>query len=89
METVDVTLEKTLSIWWSLIWRTTLVSMVGGAILGGLGGAVVGAAGHPEAGAAVGGILGWLTSIPASMWALHAALRKKHGGCAVVLLKSA
>lgn len=89
METIELNLEKTLSIWWSFIWRTTLGSMLVGFALGLIGGFIVGVAGRPELGTAVGSLLGWLGSIPVSIWALRAALNSKHGGYAVLLSQRA
>jgi hypothetical protein len=83
----EINLEKALSIWWSMAWRAVLVSMLVGIILGFIGGFIVGMAGSPELGGVVGGLLGWLGSIPVSKWALKAALSKKHGGYSVVLVK--
>ena len=84
----DITLETALSIWWSMMWRTFLLSLVVGFVLGGLGGFVVGAAGQPELAGAVGGLLGWLAGLVVNIFALKVALSKKHGGHSVVLVKS-
>lgn len=70
-----------------MIWRAVLVTIIVGAILGFVGGFIVGAAGQPELGGAVGALLGWLASIPVSIWALKAALSKKHGGYSVAMVK--
>jgi hypothetical protein len=89
MSEIEVNLEKTIAIWWSFLWRTVLVSAVVGAVLGGIGGFIVGATGNPQMSASVGALLGWLGSIPVSIWALKSALSKKHGGYRVALLKDA
>lgn len=84
----EITLEKSLSIWWSMIWRFVLISTLAGALLGFVGGLMVGMiGGSSELSGAVGALLGWLISIPVSMWALKAALSKKHGGYSVALVK--
>ena len=70
-----------------MVWRAVLVSMLVGAFLGFIGGFIVVAAGWPELVGAVGALLGWLGSIPVSIWALKAALSKKHGGYSVALVK--
>jgi len=87
MEYNEITLEKTFSIWWSMLWRFILVSMLVGAILGFIGGFIVGVAGRPELAPSVGAVLGWLASIPVSIWTLKVALSKKHGDYSVVLVK--
>ncbi len=71
-----------------MVWRFALVGMPVAFVLGFIGGLIVGAAGRPELGDAVGEFLGWLVSIPVSVWALKAALSKKHGGYSVELVKS-
>jgi hypothetical protein len=73
-----MTLEQVLPIWWSLVWRCVVFSMVVGAVLGFCGGFILGMNGHPELAAPVGALLGWLGSIPVSIWSLKAAL-EKHG----------
>ena len=88
MQDTPISLEKVLSIWWSMVWRIFLVSMLVGFVLGFIGGFVVGAAGRPELGGAVGALLGWLGSIPVSIWALKAALEKSHGGYKLALVKA-
>ncbi len=89
MNEAEINLERTLSIWWSFVWRAVLLSMVVGASLGGIGGFIVGASGNPQMGASVGALLGWLGSIPVSIWALKAALSKRHGGYRLALIKDA
>jgi hypothetical protein len=84
----EITLETALSIWWSMMWRTFILSLVVGFVLGAVGGFIVGAAGHVELAGAVGGLLGWLGGLVVSIFALKVALSKKHGGHSVVLVKS-
>ena len=89
MSEVELTLEHTLTIWWSFIWRMVLASMVLGFVLGFIGGVIVGAMGHPQLGTPVGALLGWLGSIPVSIWALRAALAGKYGGHRLALVREA
>lgn len=86
-ETVELNLERTLSLFWSFIWRSFIGAVIAGVVLGFIGGFIVGAAGHPELGAAVGALLGYLGSIPVMIWALRAALLRKHTAYKVVLVK--
>lgn len=88
VEICEVTLDQTVSIWWSMMWRATLMGMLVGAILGFIGGYIFMAVGRPELAGIIGALLGWLASIPVSIWALRAALSKKHGGYSVALVKS-
>ncbi|GAB1233607.1 hypothetical protein UT4_20770 [Ferrigenium sp. UT4] len=87
MEEIELTLEKTLPVWWAFVWRSTLVSMLAGFVLGGIGGFIVGASGNPQLGGTVGALLGWLASIPVSIWALKAALSKTYGNFSIALIK--
>ncbi len=83
----DLTLDKLLSIWWALIWRSFLLSIIAGFALGLVGGLIVGMFGRPDLGAAVGGVLGWLGSLPSSLWALKKALEKNYNGYRIGVLK--
>jgi hypothetical protein len=52
--------------------------MVLGFVLGAIGGFIVGAAGRPDLGAPVGAVLGWLGSIPVTLFVLGIVLRKRY-----------
>ena len=86
MDTVEVTWNNTLIIWWSYIWRCILISMVVGFILGAIGGVVVGVMGKPDLGAMVGGILGYLGSIPVSIYVMKVILNKKYNKFSIALV---
>lgn len=83
---LDVTLERTLIVWWSFMWRVVVWSMVLGVALGFAGGVVVGMVGKPELGAAVGALLGWLGSIPVTIVVLRVVLRKHYGDFTIQLV---
>ena len=86
MELGILDFNKLLSIWWSFLWRTLLVGSIAGALLGGLEGGIVGFASYPAgAGVTVGALSGWLVTFPVSIWALNAALKKKHKGYVIQL----
>jgi ribose/xylose/arabinose/galactoside ABC-type transport system permease subunit len=72
----EMTFEKILPIWWSFIWRATVAGVLIGFFLGLIGGFIAAATGHPELAATSGALFGYLGSIPASIWALKAALDK-------------
>lgn len=84
---LEVTFERTITVWWSFIWRTAVFSMLLGAFLGLSGGIVVGIAGHGELGGAVGALLGWLGSIPVSIAVLRIVLRKQFNGFTIKLVR--
>ena len=86
-EYLEVTWERTLSIWWSYAWRCVLFSMLLGAFLGFCGGFIVGIAGRPDLGAAVGALLGWLGGIVMSFVVLRIVLRKSFTEFSIRLVK--
>ncbi len=88
MESNEIDLEKTLSIWWSMFWRVFLVGMLVGAMLGVVVGSIASVMGYSEFSGLVGAVMSWIGSISVSIWALKASLSKKHGGYSVVLVKS-
>jgi len=87
MERVEVTWGTTLRVWWSYVWRTTVFSAILGFILGIIGGIVVSIMGKPELAGKVGGILGYLGSIPVSIWVLKKILDRKYKDFSVALVK--
>lgn len=74
----DFTWGRILRVWWAWAWRVIIFSAVLGFILGAIGGAIVGAAGRPDLGAPVGTVLGWVGSIPVSLYVLGIVLRKRY-----------
>ena len=86
METIEVTWNHTLSIWWSYIWRCMVFSMLVGIVLGGIGGAIVGALGKPDMGGLVGGILGYIGSIPVSIYVMKTILNKRYKSFSIALV---
>lgn len=86
METIEVTWSHTLTVWWSYVWRCAVFSMLLGFVLGIIGGIVVGVMGKPEIGGMVGGILGYLGSIPVSIYILKTILNKKYKTFSIALV---
>lgn len=86
MNPIKFNLESTLSVWWAMIWRTVLASAVGGAFAGAVVGFIATSVGRPEQATLLGAIVGWIVSIPASIWALKAALTQSYSGSSVYLM---
>ena len=86
METIEVTWNHTLSIWWSYIWRCMVFSMLVGLVLGVIGGVIVGVMGKPDMGGMVGGILGYVGSIPVSIYVMKTILNKKYKNFSIALM---
>jgi ABC-type nitrate/sulfonate/bicarbonate transport system permease component len=88
MEKIEVTWGTTLRVWWSYVWRSALFSMLLGFVLGLIGGIIVGIVGGTHQTASnVGAILGYLGSIPVSIWVLKKILSKKYKEFSVALVK--
>jgi hypothetical protein len=73
---LDVTWERVLKVWWALAWRATVFGVIAGAVLGGIGAALTVVAGMGDSGT-VGAVLGWVVSVPVSIYALRQVLRKR------------
>jgi len=85
---LDITWDRVLTIWWALVWCSTVFGMALGASLGFTGGFLVGFAVHPELGGVVGILLGWLGGIPLSIVILRLVLRKKFGDFSIRLIEN-
>lgn len=73
---MNITWEKSLSVWWSICWRSVIYGALGGFVLGFIGGVLAALTQAPEKAAVYGAIGGYLASIPASMLAVKQALGK-------------
>jgi hypothetical protein len=73
---LDVTWTRAMKVWWALVWRAALAGLVVGAILGALGGIGVALTGRGDPGT-VGGALGTIGSLPASIYVVRQILRKR------------
>jgi len=68
--------KKTIEVWWSFFWRTFIYVLLLGAFLGTFAGVFALVSGAPDKGGLYGAVVGWIASIPASMFALKQALTK-------------
>ncbi|MDP2015711.1 hypothetical protein [Hydrogenophaga sp.] len=87
MQEVELTIERTLPIWWAFVWRALLVTVVTSVVVGAIGGFIVGVAGSPQLGGPVGAVLGFISAIVVSIWAMKSALSKTYGNHSMVLVK--
>jgi len=88
MEKVDLTYGNTLRIWWAFMWRAVLFSTILGFVLGFIGAFTIGPFVEPETGRKiVAPILGYLGSIPVSIWVLNEILSKKYKTFSVALIR--
>jgi hypothetical protein len=84
---LEPTFERTLSIWWLLIWRGTIC----GALMGGMLGVVIGAVWYalqlsPENMQMVAKIAGGLVGLVWGFVVLRMALRKNYSGFRIALV---
>ncbi|MBI3570676.1 MAG: hypothetical protein HY082_06180 [Gammaproteobacteria bacterium] len=86
MDKPEITWERTLLIWWSFFWRFIVLSLFAGVVLGYLGGVVVTLFGRADLSATVGAALGWLASIPISIWTIRKILTKTYPRFSVRLM---
>lgn len=86
MDKIEVTWSHTVPIWWSYFWRCILFSTLVGLISVIIGGVIVGAMGKPDMGGMVGGILGFLGSIPVSIYVMKVILNKKYNNFSIALI---
>lgn len=84
---LEVTLEHTLAIWWSYVWRFVVFSAVAGLLLGACGGFIVGSVGRPDLGAPVGALLGWMGSVIMSFVVFRIVLCKTFSSFSIKLVK--
>jgi hypothetical protein len=82
MEKIEVTFNHVIKIWWSYIWRCALFS----GLLGFIGGLVVGLMVKAELAPMVGAVLGYIGSIPVSIYVLYKILNKKFSNFSIVLI---
>ncbi len=88
MEKVEVTYGNTLRIWWSYFWRVLLFSTILGVVLGFIGAFTIGPFVDPETGRKIiAPILGYLGSIPVSIWVFKEILSKKFETFSVALIQ--
>ncbi len=86
MEKVEVTYGNTLCVWWSFVWRTSLVSVIFSFILGFVGMSIIGPLVEPETRPMIGSIISLLVYIPVSIWAINEILSKKYKTFSVALI---
>ena len=68
MQEVELSWERAIKVWWSLVWRSLLF----GGLAGGVAGFIVGILGFPH----LGGLAGLVVGIPVGMWVVKLVLAK-------------
>ena len=77
MVKLDVTWKRTLIIWWSLAWRSTLFGAIAGSVAGAIVGFILGYVGRGDLASIGGGIAGYLVAFPITIWILKNILSKQ------------
>jgi hypothetical protein len=67
VQEVELTIERTLPIWWDFVWLALLVTVATSVV--------------------VGAVLGFVSAIVVSIWAMRSAMSKSYGNHCVVLVK--
>lgn len=88
MEIVDVTWSRATLVWWSIFWRTTLVAMLAGAVIGLILGIVATATDSMELLESWAEVIGALLVVPAGIWAAKKVLTMEYRRFRVALLPS-
>ena len=84
---LEPTFDRILKIWWSYIWRVTVFSTLLGFALGFVAGLITSIMGRGDLAPSVGGFLGWLGSIPVSIYVMGIVLKKKYGDFTIHFVK--
>jgi outer membrane lipoprotein SlyB len=73
---VEISWKRTLSVWWSFVWRSAIYGFVGGALLGAVSGAIAGATGHLDMARLLGMLGGYIAGMGLSIIAMKQTLEK-------------
>lgn len=89
VETTDAenSLSVILSIYWSFLWRSVIVGVLALLVFSFILGVVLAMIDKVELAEPLGGLATFVIAIPVGIWALGAALNKKHKGYSVVFSK--
>lgn len=88
MEEIDVTWSRATRVWWSIVWRSFLFSVLAGAAGGLVLGIVLGVAGQAEGIQKYGQLVGILLGIPVGIWVVKTVLTKQFRRFRIVLVPS-
>jgi hypothetical protein len=86
MQEVELTAQRLLSVWWLILWRSSVGGMMIGFVIGGIAGFAVAIAGYANLASAAGSYAG-LTIMP--FWGLlivHMTLRKNYKSFRIALV---
>jgi len=78
MQEVELNWERSLKVWWSLVWRGVLFGFIAGFIAG----FIVGFLGFPN----LGGLAGLVVGIPIGMWVVKLVLAKSFSDFRIALV---
>jgi hypothetical protein len=87
MQELEPTWQRALSVWWLIVWRAGLGSVVMGAVAGFVFGFIGAIVGVPRSVITVGsGLLGFIIAIVWGIIVVRMALRKKYGEFRIALI---
>lgn len=85
---LEVTMGNTLRIWWAFMWRTTLFSLLFVVVIGFFSGIILSVIGKDELAGIVGGLLGYMISIPISIFVFRYILEKRFKKFSIALISN-
>ena len=85
---LEATWDRVVRVWWSLMWRCTLFTVIAAFVVGFVAGVVMGFVGRGHSAGTVGAVIGFLISFPVSLWVLRTILQKSFGHFSVRLVAS-
>lgn len=88
MEELEVTWSRAAIIWWSIVWRMMLYSMLAGGLAGFLLGITLVALGMPDIVEQVGQLAGMIVGIPIGIWVIKTVLTKEYRQYRIALVPS-
>jgi len=88
MEEFAVTWKRAAIVWWSLVWRWALFSVLAGFIAGFATGLVLAASGVVEGVEVYGQIAGVVVGVPVGIWVVKTVLMKEFGRFRIALVPS-
>jgi len=86
MKQIDVTWRHTVLVWWSYMWRCFVVTLALSILLGAFAGLLLGMLGRPDLSRTVGGLLGYIVSLPVSIIIMKQVLNKRFKEFSIALV---
>lgn len=83
----SLNLELAMAVWWDFAWKTTLVSVIIGMVLGFMVGLISTMFGDENVAGALAGTVAWLVTIPVGIFMLKRSLSRDYGNYSIMIVK--